>query len=1065
MDKYEVARYRPTRSALCRAIASSLLLGAMLPVAAQTATYQEEGTIGDAASWRSDEFVADWGLGAIGTEYAYARGLTGAGVRLGVFDSGSALAHPEFGGRDHRSIRIADTLVDGSACASEAILAGPDACFMSDGDQVSIDYFHYTDADRALVQYLTDIGYFYPWVPEYLESIAGFQYGTHGTHVAGTMAAGREGNGTHGVGFNADLSVARLFSNSYADLFAMIGQPGGQSYATGPDSAAVASMYQQMAAHGVRAINHSWGLSSEPTTAFDMDALYNSPGVAEYFATYTDPSVNDKMIQVFAAGNAYGEIAGIYATLPRWVSEAEPYWLSVVNINAGGVIDPSSSICGLSANWCITAPGTDIASTVVGGEIEGELLYDEAGNFIGYDITAQNPEYGYGYMTGTSMAAPHVTGALALLMERFPYLDNAQVRDVMLTTATDLGAAGVDEIYGWGLVDLKKAIEGPGQIRVDTDVVMNQHAGGAKVWEGLAWDDWTNDIGGPGRLGKSGIGWLRLSGDNSFGGLTVNDGVLELTGANRLGDTFVEGGWALVADSGSLANAVTVNGGQLTVDGIHSGELTVNAGGTLGGHGRVGTTVMAGTLAPGNSLGTLTVDGDYTQLAESVYVAEIAPPDASDHLQVTGVANLLGGTVRVVQAPGEYLLGQSYDILAADGGITGQFDAIDASLISPFLAFDLGYGSNAVMLDVARGMALAEAAQTRNQRAVAASADALADSNPLLLTLTQLFPEQAVAAFDALGGELHASTRSALLEDSRQVREAALDRAQPQLSPVNDGEAVTAAWAQAYGSGGTLRSDGNAGQVDRNGGGVLVGVDHRFAGGWSIGALGGTGRTDLGVPSRASSADVDSRHLGVYAGNHWGDLSLRAGVSHASHQVDSERRVAFADVAQTLVADYDASSTQAFLEGAYRFGGDRWTLVPYAQVAHVEVDSDGFGESGGSTALEVAGSDTATLLSTIGVRFDLGLSGSQQAADWLHLRGGLGWRHANGDLVSTAQANWSGAQAFTVAGAPMAESSTVLETGVAAWLSPRSLLELNYSGQYADEARDHGVNLRWSLQF
>ena len=55
------------------------------------------------------------------------------------------------------------------------------------------------------------------------------------------------------------------------------------------------------------------------------------------------------------------------------------------------------------------------------------------------------------------------------------------------------------------------------------DVVMNTRAGGLKVWEGDAWDDWTNDIGGPGKLTKSGIGWLRLSGDNTFNGAIVRD--------------------------------------------------------------------------------------------------------------------------------------------------------------------------------------------------------------------------------------------------------------------------------------------------------------------------------------------------------------------------------------------------------------------------------------------------------------------------------------------------------------------------------------------------------------
>jgi hypothetical protein len=82
--------------------------------------------------------------------------------------------------------------------------------------------------------------------------------------------------------------------------------------------------------------------------------------------------------------------------------------------------------------------------------IEGDF-YDDNGNLV-VDIISQTPSSDYEELSGTSMAAPHVTGALGLLIERFPYLDNAQVRDVLLTTATDLGAAGVDDVYGWGMV-------------------------------------------------------------------------------------------------------------------------------------------------------------------------------------------------------------------------------------------------------------------------------------------------------------------------------------------------------------------------------------------------------------------------------------------------------------------------------------------------------------------------------------------------------------------------------------------------------------------------------------
>jgi subtilase-type serine protease len=615
-------------------------------------------------------------------------------------------------------------------------------------------------------------------------------------------------------------------------------------------------------------------------------------------------------------------------------------------------------------------------------------------------------------------------------------------------------------------MDLRKAIDGPGQIRVDTEVVMNQRAGGTKVWEGLAWDDWANDIGGPGRLTKSGIGWLRLSGDNSFNGLTVREGVLELTGSNSLGDTVIDGGWGFVADTGVLANAVTVNGGSFIVDGLQTrGLLTVNAGGRLGGSGTVGTTIAGGTVAPGNSIGTLTVDGDFTSLAGSTFEVEFGEEGSSDLLQITGTANLIGGTVRALQAPGSFVLGQSYSILSATGGVNGQFAGVDSSAFSPFLQFNLVYGTGLVGMDVVRGQALATAAMTPNQFAVATAADALDIGQGLPQPLTQLFPEQAPAAFDALSGEVHASVSAVLVDESRHVRDVALNRAQPMLSPVADDTAGTAAWLQVTGGGGKLRDNGNATQIDSQSNGVLLGVDHGFANGWRIGALAGTGRSDMEVIDRTSSADVDSRHLGVYVGNAWGGVKLRGGAAYARHDVDTRRTVAFPGFDDRNEAGYRADTMQAFVEGGYRFGGEDWAVEPFAQFAHVEVDADRFAESGGAAALTGSTDEMRTNLSTVGVRLERGLRSSGQDANWLVLRGGLGWRHASGDRLAASTVAWTGGSAFTVTGAAIAESAVVADVGFGAWISPNGLLELNYSGQYDSEARDHGVSLRYSLGF
>lgn len=228
-----------------------------------------------------------------------------------------------------------------------------------------------------------------------------------------------------------------------------------------------------------------------------------------------------------------------------------------------------------------------------------------------------------------------------------------RVRDVLLTTARDLGAPGIDPIYGWGMVDLRKAIEGYGSLRVDTNVVMNQKAGGLKVWEGDAWDDWTNDIGGPGRLTKSGIGWLRLSGDNSFNGAVLREGTLELNGINTLtsavevqGGQFLlngslvstalttSGGVSTVSASGVLNNSdLAVNGGVVSFNGTQTGgTTTVGANGLLKGIGTLGNTRVDGIIAPGNSIGTLTINGDYVQGATGTYAAELAPGGRSDQL-------------------------------------------------------------------------------------------------------------------------------------------------------------------------------------------------------------------------------------------------------------------------------------------------------------------------------------------------------------------------------------------------------------------------------------------------
>ena len=303
---------------------------------------------------------------------------------------------------------------------------------------------------------------------------------------------------------------------------------------------------------------------------------------------------------------------------------------------------------------------------------------------------------------------------------------------------------------------------------------------------------------------------------------------------------------------------------------------------------------------------------------------------------------------------------------------------------------------------------------------------------------------------------------------TRLVRDAALARArygQDPFTAQRDPDAATGAWVEVHRQGGRIAGDGNAARTQYSGTAALVGIDRQFDAGWRIGAFGGVGSTDFDVRLRGAEGDADTRHVGVYASQSWAGFGVRAGYSYAWHEVDTERRVDFTGFSDVARARYDADAWQAFVEAGYRFQTGAWGFEPYLQYAHVELDADPFVEDGGAAALSVRPGDARIDLTTAGVRFDVALRGTGQEQHWLSLRGNVGYRHAGGDQLRNVQAAWEGGDAFNVRSAAITDEATLLELGIAARTSANTLLEIGYSGVYADEARDHGANARFSWQF
>ncbi len=244
----------------------------------------------------------------------------------------------------------------------------------------------------------------------------------HGTHVAG-IAAATTGNGVGiaGVAPGARVLAVRVLSNDC--------NPSGCT-ASGT-SGDVAAGIRWAVANGADVINLSLG----------GGAMQSALGCA--FCDAVEEAWAQGVIAVVAAGNdsilpaGFGDAHAVVVTATNRDDQRASY----SNQN-GGVLN--------AARWPVAAPGgeaeADPADCGTGGHPAGILS-----TFL------SSGGSGYACLAGTSMAAPHVTGGLALLLSAG--LTPQQAIDRLLGTATDLGPAGRDSSYGFGRIDLAKALD------------------------------------------------------------------------------------------------------------------------------------------------------------------------------------------------------------------------------------------------------------------------------------------------------------------------------------------------------------------------------------------------------------------------------------------------------------------------------------------------------------------------------------------------------------------------------------------------------------------------------
>ena len=736
-----------------------------------------------------------------------------------------------------------------------------------------------------------------------------------------------------------------------------------------------------------------------------------------------------------------------------------------------------------------TLTGDTLTLVGNGGAVPAIRVGDGSAAGAGYTATIDNVIAGTAGLDKTDLGTLVLTGANT-------YSGGTMITGGMLSVSADanLGDAGGALTLDGGTL----AVTGTTFHATTRNITLGSAGGGFDIADAGNTFTVSKAMSGSGGLTKLGDGTLILSGANSYsGGTTVSGGTLQgdttsLQGNitvnaalvfNQITDGLFAGtlngngsislsgtGTVLLDGNNTFTGNTVVQAGTLEVgDGNSStaflgGNVQIDAGGTLRGHGSIGGNVVnEGTLWPGGSLGTLHIGGNYTQNAGGMLTIDAMPNGQADELIVGGKASL-GGSAIALESSGNWMPITNYTILTADGGVTGQFASASSSLV--FLTPVLSYTANAVDLSLQRNdISFGSVAQTPNQRAVAGVADSLGFGNPVYSALTTLDAATAQHAFDQLSGVIYATTSSALIDDSRYVRDA-INR--HLLGVNNDGaDAATtdgvSAWTSAWGHGGHNDDDSNVPGLQANDSGLLVGADLPLGADARLGAVLGHGQNSIQSNGVDSSTHVLGDHAGLYGSSTFGAFVLRAGAVYSWQRVSDSRSVAFGTYSDWLTSENHAQTAQAYVEGGYQFNlSPSQQLEPFVNLARVRVHEDALQESGGAAALAVAGSSTSVNTAALGLRDTLSLD----AAGGIHAHASLAWQQAWGGLTPITTMRFvDGGDSFAIAGVPVAQHALDADLGIDFKVASHVTVDASYLGQFASKVQDQGARMSLTVTF
>ncbi len=881
-------------------------------------------------------------LALTNTYAAHAQGYTGAGVVIGVVDSGIMRSNPTVAGRVLQELIYVDPTTNNTS----------------------------------------------------IDDVAG-----HGTWVAGIAAGQPFAKFPGGIAPGAGLVSARIISD--------VAPKDDGSGNGNPVTAADATFFGQtlnpaLISAGVQVMNNSWGGIYWDTT---------NASINQAFGAAYDPFVlQHRGLVVFAAGNDSKANPSSIAALPSLAPELEKGWLVAVAVNSNNPtqLEGYSNRCGIAMNYCLAAPG-DV------------IVLDKSTS-----ATTTSPSY---YIVeGTSFAAPQVSGAAALVWQAYPYFSNDLVRQTLLGTADPLGGSQPNPTFGYGELDVGRAVNGPMQFNWG-DVTVSFSGSSS----------WNNPISGAGGLIKQGSGTLNLTQPSSYTGMTQ------------------------------------VQGGTLTAKSL-AASASISAGATLSGTQAIGGSVInAGVLGVGGS--NVTVGGNYTQQGNGRLAVSLGSA-----LNVAGKASLGGGDLFVTGANPGYVVSSHTNVLSAGGGLSGTFSALNTAS-NVLLTASLGYDASNAWLNVqqvqvtaVQGMAYTAAslgAAQRVQGAFGLINTQLAPSGPsgtaapvgagFIEGAASLQQSTSVAALsrslESLSGQLHAASAAMTFEAIDAGTRALSDRFGHLLDTPQPG-----GWAQGIGYHGDLSRSGYS-DVGYDLSGTMVGADRRIGGdgiaGYALVQSRSLGRLGASADHGYSHALEGMLYGGVIHGSWYAMGRLGFG----DYRENMHRQLQLGNQLAGVGSDSRGRYGVAHGESGYRLALGRTELTPYVDLQYAQLRHDGFDELGAGGFGLKSGVQNVS-------RWQAG-AGLRTSREWTLAGGGTLslqtralWQQSFGLRGEVFEASFSGINQYApLGGIGLSRRGGVVGATLDWRMTPRASLQIGYD-RYAgqrQQAQMATASFSWSF--